>query len=75
MQTVATSETGAVHDKSGWCLVEEAVSPVINALFEDKSSEMRHDEYMQAMVTGDQERQDVSTTASDGDVSTRWLKV
>ena len=39
----AKSETGAVHDKSGWCFVEESVSSVINEPPEDTSPEV-HDE-------------------------------
>ena len=53
MQTLATSETGAVHDRSGWCLVEESISPIIKELLEDRSSDMRNEEYMVAAVTDD----------------------
>ena len=38
-------------------------------------SEVSDEEHMQAMVADDQEREDVSTTASDGDVSMRWSNV
>ena len=33
VQTVATSETGAVHVKSGWCFVEESISTASMNLF------------------------------------------
>ena len=44
----------------------------INELFEDKSSDVSNEEFMLSMVTDDQERDDVSTTASDGNVSPTW---
>ena len=75
VQTLATSETGTVHDKGGWCFVEEWISTVINELLGDMSSAVGNEQYMLAKVTEDQEREDVSTTASDGDRSARWLKV
>ena len=72
---MATSDTGVVHDQSGWCLVEESISPVIKELLEDRSSDMCSEEFIVATVTDDQEQGDVSSTASDGDAKryvTNW---
>ena len=69
VQTVATSQTGAVHDKGGWCFVVKSISPVTNELREDNTSDASSGKCILAMVTDDREREDVSTTASDGDVS------
>ena len=68
---MTTSETGAVHDKSGWYFVEESISSVTNELLEDKSCDVSNQEYMLAMVIDAQQREDVSTTASDGDANPR----
>ena len=63
------------HNKSGWCFVEESILSVSNELVENESLAMSNEEYTMAMVTDDQAREDVSTTASDGDVNPMWLKV
>ena len=41
----------------------------------DKSPELNDEECTVAVVANNQERKDVSTTSSDGDVSPGWLKV
>ena len=55
--------------------MEESISSVITEPLGGKSPEVNDEEYMLAMVTNDQEREDVSTTASDEAVNPRWLKV
>ena len=75
VQTMATSETGAVHDKSGWCFVETSISTGIFERLVNTSSEVSNEEYVLAVVTDDQEGEDATTTDSDGDVSPKWLKV
>ena len=50
------------------CRREAPISSVIDEPTEEKALE-ENEEYMLAMVTSDQEREDVSTTDSDGDVS------
>ena len=59
VQTMARSETGAVHVQRGWCLVEESISLVMK----DRSSDMSNVEYMLATETDDQEQEDVTTGA------------
>ena len=49
--------------------------PVASAPLQVKSFEVSNEEYTLAMVTDDQEREDVPTTASGGDVSPSLLKV
>ena len=75
VQTMATSETGAEHDKSGWCFVETSISTGIFELLVNTSSEVSNEEYVLAVVTDDQEGEDATTTDSDGDVSPKWLKM
>ena len=65
---MATSETGSLHDQSGWCFAEES-------FFSDKSLEVNDEEYTLATVMNNQEQEDVPTTAPDGDVNPRWLEV
>ena len=52
---MATSETVALHEKGGWCFVEEQIYTVINEPLGDKSSEVSNDDCMLATVTDDQE--------------------
>ena len=54
--------------------MEESSSSVSNEPCVDKSDEVNDEEYMLAIVTNDQAREDVSTTASDGDVKCNWCE-
>ena len=55
--------------------MEGSFFSVISEPAEDKSPEVHDEEHMLPMVNHDQEREDVSTTVSDGDVNPRWLKI
>ena len=55
--------------------MEESISSVINETVDDRSPQARDEEYMLAMVSDEHEREDVSTTASDGDENPRWSKM
>ena len=55
--------------------MDESISSVISESADDKFDEVNHEEYTLVMVNNDQGREDVSTTASDGDVNPSWLKV
>ena len=73
---MVTSETGVITCPE-WMVLCGRIGPssVINEPLEDKSPEVNDEEYMLATMTDDQERENWSTTASDGDVNPRWLKV
>ena len=58
-----------------WMVHCGGIFSVISETFEDKSHFVDDEECMVAMVTNGQEREDVSTTALDGEVNPRWLTV
>ena len=66
---MATSETSSSHDQNGWCFVEKSIFSVISEPAEDTSFEVNDEGCMLAMVNNDQEREDVPTTDSDGNVN------
>ena len=66
-----TAEKFGGNGYHNWCIVEGSIS-VISEPANDKSHEVTDKEYMVAMKN-DQEREDVSTTASGGNVNPSWL--